>query len=243
MQCIAVTRGGIGDFWLFDGLMAADEHALVQYGDAICVGPHNIARLWSNLELVRIAKRLGDERLASEVEGKKKVTEYSDRLWNLMISRAKRPPSDPAEILRIVAEDRKKTRIGGVQMRRHPTEESTMDDQTNTTSAEAETKAKKTRAPKTPKEPGEATTTRAPTRAPKYSPDSVISFGADANGKKYGPQEDGSFYNAKRAGSGAAERFTYYKDGQTVQEALDAGVTRGDLNWDADLKQGFIKIT
>ena len=79
-------------------------------------------------------------------------------------------------------------------------------------------------------------------RAAKYSDDSVISFGHDAKAdKNYGPQPDGSFHNAKKAGSGAAERFAKMKAGMTVGEAIAAGVTRGDINWDA--KQGFIKLT
>lgn len=220
MQCVAVTRGGLGDIWLFESLFAADEHPLIQFGDAICPGPTSITKIWSNIELVRMAIRLGDERLSSEIDGKKRLTEYQERLWNLLVSSAQRPPSDPSEVLQIISSDRKKTRVSGVTQRRHPNEESNvMNDETKT---------------------AEAPVKRPPPRTAKHAVTSVITFGKDAEGKTYGPQGDGTFYNAKRAGSAAADRFTRMKSGMTVQEALDAGVTRGDLNWDA--KEGFIKI-
>ena len=88
----------------------------------------------------------------------------------------------------------------------------------------------------------DAATTNAvpPKRAAKFDENSVIKFGKDSEGKVYGPQPDGSFYNAKRAGSGASARFAKMKDGMTVKEALESGVTRADLNWDS--KQGFVVI-
>jgi len=46
--------------------------------------------------------------------------------------------------------------------------------------------------------------------------------------------------NPKREGSKAHERFAKYVDGQTVKQALDAGVLTADLVYDAT--HGFIKI-
>lgn len=46
--------------------------------------------------------------------------------------------------------------------------------------------------------------------------------------------------NPKREGSKAHARFAAYRDGQSVGEALDAGVTTPDLVYDA--KHGFIHI-
>lgn len=226
MPCIAVTRGGLGDVWLFDSLTKADEHALVQYGDALCDGADRIIRIWSPSELVSLAERFSDSRLAQEMSGKKKLSEFTGRLWNLMVSVAKRPPADPAEVLRLVAEDRKKTRTSGVIQRPHPNEGSAnMADETE--KPKKEKKAKGTG-------PGK--------RQPKFAGTSVISFGHDAKaGKDYGPQADGSFHNAKKDGSGAATRFAKLKAGMTIDEALAAGVTRGDINWDEG--QGFIKLT
>jgi len=77
--------------------------------------------------------------------------------------------------------------------------------------------------------------TRPIARTAKHSVTSVITFGKDAEGKNYGPDN-----NPKRANSAAHARFALYKSGQTIQQALDAGVTRGDINWDS--KQGFIVL-
>lgn len=73
-------------------------------------------------------------------------------------------------------------------------------------------------------------------RAAKFAGDSVIHLGKDQNDKPYG--EDN---NPKRAGSAAHDRFKLYRDGMTVDQAIDAGVTRADINWDA--KQGFITVS
>jgi hypothetical protein len=46
--------------------------------------------------------------------------------------------------------------------------------------------------------------------------------------------------NPKRAGSAAHGRYALYQDGMTVEEALAAGVTSGDLQYDT--AKGFITI-
>jgi hypothetical protein len=77
--------------------------------------------------------------------------------------------------------------------------------------------------------------TRPVARTARHSVESVITMGKDPEGKNYGPDN-----NPKRAGSAANTRFALYKSGMTIQQALDAGITRGDINWDS--KQGFINI-
>ena len=224
VPCIVVTRGGLGDVWLFESLTHADEHALVQFGDAICETPERLTRIWNNLELVRFAKRFGDDKLATEMEDKKKLSEFSDRLWNLMLSVAKRPPLDPAEVMSLVAEDRKLTRTTGVIQRSHPSEG-------NAKMADKTESSEKTSKPK-----------GLVPRQSKYAGTSVISFGKDAKAdRNYGLQPDGTFHNAKKPGSAAHARFAKMTPGMTVDEAIAAGVTRGDINW--DVKQGFIKLT
>lgn len=47
--------------------------------------------------------------------------------------------------------------------------------------------------------------------------------------------------NPKRANSAAGKRFALYKSGMTVQQFLDKGGWRADINW--DVKQGFIKVS
>lgn len=40
--------------------------------------------------------------------------------------------------------------------------------------------------------------------------------------------------NPKKRGTKAAQRFELYRDGMTVKEVLNIGVTRGDIKWDFD---------
>lgn len=86
-----------------------------------------------------------------------------------------------------------------------------------------------------------ATTTTAPAasaaRQAKFTDTSVINFGKNAEGKPY----DGSENNPKREGSGAHGRFQLYRDGMTIKEALDAGLSRADINYDSD--KGFIVVS
>lgn len=74
-----------------------------------------------------------------------------------------------------------------------------------------------------------------PVREPKFKPDMKITLLSDKDGKVYGKD-----HNPKRAGSKAGERFALYVNGMTVDQALAAGLTRGDLDFDAQKK--FISI-
>ena len=68
-----------------------------------------------------------------------------------------------------------------------------------------------------------------------YSPTAKISLLADQEGKKYGKDN-----NPKRSGSASATLFEKYKDGMTVQQAVDAGVSAAAIRWDVDHK--FISV-
>lgn len=46
--------------------------------------------------------------------------------------------------------------------------------------------------------------------------------------------------NPKKPGSASYERYAKYQPGMTVQEALNAGVTTGDIKWDSE--RGFITL-
>jgi len=46
--------------------------------------------------------------------------------------------------------------------------------------------------------------------------------------------------NPKRAGSTSAARFDLYTNGMTVAQAIEAGVTTGDIHWDSE--KGFITL-
>lgn len=66
------------------------------------------------------------------------------------------------------------------------------------------------------------------TRASKIADNSTITIATEE--KK----------NPKRAGSKGAARFDLYKDGMTVAQAKEAGVTAADLAYDSG--KGFITI-
>ncbi len=65
----------------------------------------------------------------------------------------------------------------------------------------------------------------------------VITLGANKDGKKYGADN-----NPKRAGSAAALRFAAYKDGQTIEQALKAGLRSDDIAFDSHDTRKFITI-
>lgn len=75
----------------------------------------------------------------------------------------------------------------------------------------------------------------APKRELKYAKDAKITLLADKDGKVYGPDN-----NPKNNGSKAAARFAIYKNGMTVQDFVDAGGTRADI--DNDVKKKFISV-
>jgi hypothetical protein len=84
--------------------------------------------------------------------------------------------------------------------------------------------------PKGGPKPAEAKADKKPReKKSQFAADQKITMGVDKEGKKYG-----SGHNPKRGK--AAERFAKYKDGMTVKQALDAGLTSGDLNWDTARK-------
>lgn len=72
----------------------------------------------------------------------------------------------------------------------------------------------------------------------KYGPFELsqkISLQKDKEGKAYGKDN-----NPKRDGSKAAEVFSLYKDGMTVQEAKDAGIPSADIKFNND--KGYLKV-
>ena len=66
----------------------------------------------------------------------------------------------------------------------------------------------------------------------------TITLGVNKDSKKYGADN-----NPKRAGSAAAARFALYKDGQTVEAALKAGVRSDDIAFDMHETRKFIVLT
>lgn len=87
--------------------------------------------------------------------------------------------------------------------------------------------------------PDAAKTTEAPAKAKTvggFAVTAKITFGKNAENKPY----DGKDNNPKRKASASFAKFALYKNGMTVQQAADAGLTGADLRWDSQHK--FINI-
>ena len=230
---VAVTRNGWGDIWLFPSREAADLHPIVQYGDVICEGPERIMRQYTFLELPHLLRKLGDEIFRKEVlvklgdpAGRDAIMErYRGRIWDMMVAQGGPPPDDPAKIVAIVGRDRKLSieESRGRNMEKRMTKENTAAEGTTTAAGAAD-------AGKAPKEP----------KAPKdtlggFKLDAKITLLCDEEGKPYGAEN-----NPKRVGSKSAERFAFYTNDMTVEEASKAGVQAADFQYDVNKK--YIRI-
>lgn len=46
--------------------------------------------------------------------------------------------------------------------------------------------------------------------------------------------------NPKRPGSASYDRFAHWRVGETIQQAMDRGITKGDVAW--DMQRGFVTV-
>ncbi len=223
-NAVAVTRNGLGDFWLFTSAADADLHPIVQYGDVICDGPGSILRQYNRLEMPDLLRRLGDESLRSEILIKaggpsgwsETMSRYAPRMWEMMQNIASPPPSNPAEIVSVIVRDR---RLSIVESTGREKERKMSDTAEKTETTEKIEKTKKQ-----------------PDTVGGYSLSAKITLLVDKNGVKYGKEN-----NPKKPGSATHARFANYADGQTVEEAYKAGVAAGDFSY--DVSKGFISIS
>lgn len=72
--------------------------------------------------------------------------------------------------------------------------------------------------------------------ARKFADEHRIRFLEDDKGNAYGPEN-----NPKRDGSKAHGQFAKYRDGMTVAEAYEAGLTTPEISY--DVEKGFIVVT
>lgn len=212
LPVVAITQNGRGAFWLFDNKRQADLSPLIQYGDVILSNPDDVQVMFTSAELPGLRSQLGLQE-----------SHRLSSIFEAMLQIAKPVPEDPHVICQLVEEDRR-------QMINHRRKENRMSD--------AATQPKPAAAPGAAKAPPKAAAVKkeaAPaTTYGGYALTAKITFGKDKEGKSYGPTN-----NPK--GGKAAARFALYRDGQTVQQAKDAGVAGADLKW--DVSKGFVKIT
>lgn len=242
---VVITRQGYGEMYSFRAFALADEHPLYQYGDAIVHDGRSVARQFNRLEMPGLLTRLGHPLVARQMESEfaklnatereRKLQDYGELAWQYIKKAAVEPPKDPAEICKIIAQDRRKTKQREFIMAKKATKvEEKVEDQTFAggeagVEAAAEKPAKAGKKAKEPKEPSTSGRTR-------VSEDFVISLLSDKEGNKYGPEN-----NPKRVGSSSHGRFASYRDGMTVKEAIEAGLKRDDITW--DVNKGYIQLS
>lgn len=215
MVCVAITRGGLGDVWLFDTRTAAYLHPLVQYGDALLTTASDVVSQYNKLEWqsLRALAGLPLAILPTTPREWQMFAEFqADHILDSLTKRAVRPSSDPQQICDTVSRDR---RLGTIMAKKKDTAPA---DATTTAAASTETKV------------------AGQVRGPKGVPgDAVVQMGTDTAGAKYGPDN-----NPKKVGSKTHGRFAGYVEGMTVTEALATGLTTADLVYDA--AHGFVSF-
>lgn len=145
-------------------------------------------------------------------------SEYSEGPWEKLVSEAIDLPADPDEVIDLVQRERDTTR------------------ERKTVMAKADPKPAAAPAAKEEKE-------KKPILVHGKTLDSILQFGADKEGKPFGPKN-----NPKREGSASAARFALYKPGKPLSFNIDkdknpGGPTLDDLRFDSDPKRGYITIT
>ena len=158
---------------------------------------------------------------------------YRDFLWAKMVEKCNEPPVDLNAIFEIVVSDRRTPNKDVRTMAKNPAS----NQNTPATSDDQTTAAAENTATDTTGETTEAGTTKRkpPVREPKFKNEMLITMLADKDGNVYGKDN-----NPKRKGSKAGDRFENYTNGMTVEQALAAGISRADLEFDVQKK--FISI-
>lgn len=126
MVCIVITRNGHGDVYRFPDRKAARLHPVPQAYDVFATDSMELAAQYGKDEadtLLRFAEGRDRSRLIdafetwkSEPKSRMLPFEARDILWRLLLSRAQEPPTDPAELIRTIVEDRRAVE-GGIRSR------------------------------------------------------------------------------------------------------------------------------
>lgn len=219
MSCILVDGGGTGRVWRMESERSAYDHVLYTPGDVVCSQETHVLDRWGQWDLPMVARIAGDQRAVAWVEEQAQLlrtdgparAEAASRIWPALLAVAVEPPSEDSELAAELLRSR----------RRQAQESRAMTD----TAPKAAAKAKDTK-DATPKE--KMVAGRPGT--------SVLRFGKDKEGKPFGPSN-----NPKREGSATYGRFAKYRDGMTINQALEAGLTEADVGH--DMKKGFVVAT
>lgn len=116
MVCIVITRNGTGDAWAFANMAAARQHAIPQMDDVFANDPQALTDQYGRGhidELLKFVEGRDRARLVDGIEtwrglrpGSVLMPELRQLVWSKVVAAAKKPPSDPADIIQIIVADR-----------------------------------------------------------------------------------------------------------------------------------------
>lgn len=113
MHCIVITRNGSGTAWRFSNLRFARLHPIPQFDDVFADSPEKLVGQygkWHIHDLLRFTEGRDKARLIDAIESWKDKGGFApdavDLIWHKVYNAAILPPEDPAEIVRIIKEDR-----------------------------------------------------------------------------------------------------------------------------------------
>ena len=221
MACLVVTQNGLGSVLLFKSKTEARLHPVPQAYDVFAENPRDLVNQYGRNEiepLLRFALGRDRSRVVDALEGwrsaplpKELPFEFCETIWMMYVDKAVKPQTDAVDIVNTIKEDRRALETKSLRSR-----------------PESENPGEY---PPIVKPKGNRTMTTAAaekkTRAPRTPDDATITLKTDKN--------------PKRAGSKSFERFAAYKDGMTVKEAKEAGITAADIDYDS--KHDYISIT
>lgn len=116
MVCIVITRNGEGDAWVFGDVAAARLDPIPQMDDVYATSADELVAQYGRGHagsLLRFAEGRDKSRLTDALETWRTGSAHSalppeirELLWSKVSDAARQPLADPAEIVRVVSEDR-----------------------------------------------------------------------------------------------------------------------------------------
>lgn len=216
MVCVVVTRNGDGDAWRLDSQLAVRLHPLVQLDDVCACSASELLGQYGRSYAPSLARHLP--------EGRRRDNALSAlEAWRARAGvREEREAQQVAEeVFAHLSRNAPKPPTDPGELIRIITEDRRAREGTTlrslpTSTADKERHMSETAATETEKKP----------RAARFADDATITVKAAEN--------------PKRAGSKSFDVFAKYKDGMTVKEAKEAGISTADLRYDSE--HDFISI-
>jgi hypothetical protein len=243
-SALAIGQNGLGGrVWVFRNETEAQDHPIVQYGDVVATSGADLFRGYGRLSLKTLCKFLpsdiGPDRHAADAlrsystfQGAKPAQDLvdaakraCDHVFARMTENAKRPPEDPAEVLTVIRQDRRsltqktgqssqpRTTLAVSKERLAMVAKKTENKAANEAEAEVEDEAE-----------GEAEGTKR--QMFRMHEQGVIHIVAEGNPYK---------------GDKGAELWNKFREGATVAELREAGLTASNIR--RARRKGYITIT